>query len=117
MPPPSRNTGTGVYYINQTVDGIIDRPANDAVRYFIEPFAPVSGGLRRVYGVLNIALLRTYQVEAASLNLLVSPLPGAGNANLERAYQRIGASISSFLQQGMTEEQLRYGGRAHRLLI
>jgi len=99
------------YYINQTIDGIIDRQAVGAeLRYF----DPRSSLLSLVdydvsYGVLNIALLQgTYQVGSkTSLNLLIdhrlAPVMQTSNALINE----INTSISSFLQQGMTEEQLR----------
>jgi len=99
------------YYINQTIDGIIDRQAVGAeLRYF----DPRSSLLSLVdydvsYGVLNIALLQgTYQVGSkTSLNLLIdhrlAPVMQTSNALINEA----NTSISSFLQQGMTEEQLR----------
>jgi tetratricopeptide (TPR) repeat protein len=99
------------YYINQTVDGIIDRQAVGAeLRYF----DPRSSLLSLVdydvsYGVLNIALLQgTYQLGSkTSLNMLIdhrlAPVMQTSNALINEA----NTSISSFLQQGMTEEQLR----------
>ena len=99
------------YYINQTIDGIIDRQAVGAeLRYF----DPRSSLLSLVdydvsYGVLNIALLQgTLQVGSkTSLNLLIdhrlAPVLQTSNALINEA----NTSISSFLQQGMTEEQLR----------
>jgi tetratricopeptide (TPR) repeat protein len=99
------------YYINQTVDDIIDRQAVGAeLRYF----NPRRSFLSLVdydvsYGVLNIALLQgTQQVgNKTSLNLLIdhrlAPLMQTSNALINET----NTSISWFLQQGMTEEQLR----------
>lgn len=99
------------YYISQTVDGIVDRQAvGTELRYF----DPSSSFLSLVdydisYGVLNIALLQgTLQLgNKTSLNLLVdhrlSPIMQTSNALTNET----NTSISSFLQQGLTEEQLR----------
>lgn len=99
------------YYISQTVDGIVDRQAvGTELRYF----DPRSSFLSLVdydvsYGVLNIALLQgTLQLGSkTSLNLLVdhrlSPIMQTSNALINET----NTSISSFLQLGMTEEQLR----------
>jgi len=99
------------YYINQTIDGIIDRQAVGAeLRYFDPSRSLLSLVDYDVsYGVLNIALLQgTYQVGSkTSLNLLIdhrlAPVMQTSNALINE----INTSISSFLQQGMTEEQLR----------
>lgn len=99
------------YYMSQTVDGIVDRQAvGSELRYF----DPNSSFLSLVdydisYGVLNIALLQgTVQLGGkTSLNLLVdhrlSPIMQTSNALINET----NTSISSFLQLGMTEEQLR----------
>jgi tetratricopeptide (TPR) repeat protein len=99
------------YYINQTIDGIIDRQAVGAeLRYFDPRRSLLSLVDYDVsYGVLNIVLLQgTYQVGSkTSLNLLIdhrlAPVMQTSNALINE----INTSISSFLQQGMTEEQLR----------
>ena len=99
------------YYISQAVDGIVDRQAvGTELRYF----DPRRSFLSLVdydvsYGVLNIALLQgTVQMgNNTSLNLLVdhrlSPILQTSNALINET----NTSISSFLQLGMTEEQLR----------
>ena len=99
------------YYINQTIDGIIDRQAVGAeLRYFDPRRSLLSLVDYDVsYGVLNIALLQgTYQTGSkTSLNLLIdhrlAPVMQTSNALINET----NTSISSFLQQGMTEEQLR----------
>jgi tetratricopeptide (TPR) repeat protein len=101
----------GAYYIHQTIDGIIDRQAVGAeLRYFDPRRSLLSLVDYDVsYGVLNIALLQgTLQVGSkTSLNLLIdhrlAPLMQTSNALINET----NTSISWFLQQGMTEEQLR----------
>jgi tetratricopeptide (TPR) repeat protein len=99
------------YYVNQTVDGIIDRQAVGAELRYFDPRSSLLSLLDYdvSYGVLNIALLQgTLQVGSkTSLNLLIdhrlAPVMQTSNALINEA----NTSISSFLQQGMTEEQLR----------
>lgn len=99
------------YYIIQTVDQIVDRQAvGTELRYF-DPRRSLLSLIDYdvTYGALNIALLQgTQQIgTGTSLNLLVdhrkAPVLQTSNALLGEA----NTSIRSFLNQGMTEEQLR----------
>jgi len=99
------------YYIIQTVDQIVDRQAvGTELRYF-DPRRSLLSLIDYdvTYGELNIALLQaTQQIgSGTSLNLLIdhrkAPVLQTTNALLGET----NTSIRWFLDQGMTEEQLR----------
>jgi hypothetical protein len=100
-----------VYYINQTVDNILDRQAvGTELRYFDPRKSLISLIDYDVsYGELNIALIQaTMQVgPKTNLNMLVdhrkSPILTTSNAFIGEPV----TSVNTLLQQGMTEEQLR----------
>ena len=99
-----------LYYINQTVDQIVDRQAiGTELRYF-DPRRSLLSLIDYdvAYGALNIALLQgTQQIgTGTSLNMLVdhrkAPVLQTSNA----LFGETNTSIRSFLNLGMTEEQL-----------
>ena len=100
-----------LYYIHQTVDKITDRQAvGTELRYFDPRKSLISLFDYDVsYGALNIALIQAnLQVgEKTNLNVLVdhrnAPILTTSNALIGET----NTSVTSLLQQGLTEEQLR----------